>query len=100
MRVMPGYSTHDTDNGCRPCESRDPLMSWLDVLCLSAVQQTFWDLVYRNDRRSGEARLGAQGESHPRFHRQIRRRSVDLVRAARLSGSSICARAADQEMEA
>src|SRR5207248_10076628 len=99
MRVMPGFSTHGTDNGCRPCASRDPSMSPLNVLCLSPVQQTLWNTVYRDDSRPGEARLGAQGESHPWFHRQVRRRSVDMVRAARLAGSSICQRAADQEME-
>src|SRR5947207_11054002 len=54
MRVMPGFSTHGTDNGCRPCASRDPSMSPLNVLCLSPVQQTLWNTVYRDDSRPGE----------------------------------------------
>src|SRR6266850_7602607 len=97
---MPGDSTHNVHNGCRPCASRDPSMSLLDVLRLSPVQQTLWNTLYWDDSRPGEARLGAQGESHPRLHCQVRRRSVGMVRAARLAGSGIRPRATDQKMEA
>src|SRR6516225_420227 len=85
---------------CRPCASRDPRAGLLDVLRLSAVQQTFGDIVRRDDSRPGEARLGAQGESRAGIYRQVQRRSTGLVRAARLTADGICPRAADQEVEA
>ena len=52
---MLGDLTHNADNGCRPCASRDPSLSPLDVLRLCFVQQTLWNTVYRDDSRFGEA---------------------------------------------
>ena len=42
-------------------------MSWLDVLRISAVERTVWNIVRRDDGRLGEARLGAQGKAIPGF---------------------------------
>src|SRR6516164_435981 len=87
-------------NCCRPCASRDPPTGLLDVLRLSAVQQTLWDIVRRDDKRPCEARLGTQGESRSRFYREARSAWAGVVRAACIIGSRFCPRAADQEMEA
>src|SRR4051812_5107815 len=95
-----GSICDDAPSRCRPCASRDPRMSRLDVLCLSAVQQTIRNIVHRDDCRFGEARLGAQGKSPYWVYRQVRRRSTGLVRAACFARGGICPRAAAEEMEA
>src|SRR5437764_2297483 len=95
-----GSICNDAPSRCRPCASKDPRMSRLDVLRLSAVQQTIRNIVYRDDCRFGEARLGAQGEGHSWVYCQVQRRSTGVVRAARFARGGICPRAGAEEMEA